>query len=359
VRSPTVLAAGFVFLLPVIGRADTDVDVGFYVQPQLKTRQNSDAGDDEDGFTVRRLRLLLAADHPLDCWKLGFRAEVEAFPSFENQDTYVNLSGPLGELGTLGFSLGQFKTPFSRQSLLSDSRLQLVEKAQIASIAPDRQVGVATTLTLPFSEVSLGVFNGDGKNVAQNVDEHFMYVARATFRPFGQGAKLMESAFQGLQLELSGSVAYNRRDRGDLDEKTLWWGVDGFAAWQGLSLTAEYLEARHEFSEGAPEPEYKANGINLQGGYLLPLPGWAYRRFEVAARFEEIDRNDTVPIQQPGNPEQSLRYYTLGASYYHAQHDLKVQLSASHITEVEDLTGNGEDATIPNDTVLLQVTYRQ
>jgi hypothetical protein len=117
---------------------------------------------------------------------------------------------------------------------------------------------------------------------------------------------------------------------------------------------------RTDFEAGAvSSTPFDANGFYVQAGYLLPLPGAWWRRFEVAARVEEIDRNDTVPIQQPGNPEQSQRYYSLGASYYHWQHDLKVQLEASHIVEIEDLTAGHQDASYDNDTVLLQVTYRQ
>jgi hypothetical protein len=335
------------------------VDVGFYLQPQLKAVQNSAAGDDEDGFGVRRFRLLFSTERPLACWKLALRSEIEVFPNFTAQDAYLELAGPT-VFGALRFDLGQFKTPFSRQTLVSDSRLQLVEKAQITTLAPDRQIGFQASATLPYSEVTLGIFNGDGKNTVDNQDENFEYVGRVTVRPLGQDAKLMESAFQGVQLEVSGSIAHNRRFKMTGDQIVDTYGVDGFAAWEGASLAAEYLIAKTTFEEGAvSSTPFDANGFYVQGGYLLPLPGWAWRRFELAARLEEVDRNDTVPIQQPGNPEQSQRYYTIGASYYHAQHDLKVQLQASHIVEIEDRTAAGQDASYANDSVLLQVTYRQ
>ena len=40
------------------------------------------------------------------------------------------------------------------------------------------------------------------------------------------------------------------------------------------------------------------------------------------ARFEEIDRNDTLPIVGLGDPNQSLRYYTGVLSWYQHGHDL-------------------------------------
>jgi hypothetical protein len=335
------------------------VDVGFYIQPQLKSVQDSDVGDDEDGFGLRRFRVMFTTERPLACWKLALKSEIEVFPNFTAQDAYVELSGAT-VFGALRFDLGQFKAPFSRQTLVSDSRLQLVEKAQITTLAPDRQIGFQASATLPYSEVTLGIFNGEGKNTVDNQDENFEYVGRVTVRPLGQDAKLMESAFQGVQLEVSGSIAHNRRFKATGDQIVDYYGVDGFAAWEGASLAAEYLIAKTTFEEGAvSSTPFDANGFYVQGGYLLPLPGWAWRRFELAARLEEVDRNDTVPIQQPGNPEQSQRYYTIGASYYHAKHDLKVQLQASHIVEVEDRTAGGQDASYDNDSVLLQVTYRQ
>jgi len=369
VRLPTAAraAASFVALSaavitgrPSTARADDlpSVDVGFYLQPQIKVRQNSDVPDDEDGFAVRRFRLLVSSGRNVGCWRVDARSEIEAYPTFSPQDAYLVLAGPIPG-GKLTFQLGQFKTPFSRQVLVSDSRLQFVDKAQVTSLAPERQVGVAATAKLPMSEVSFGVFNGDGKNVADAQDENYMYVGRVTLRPFGQDATLMETAFQGLQLEVSGSLAYNKRDRGDSDQTAKYYGIDGFAAYEGASLAAEYLEVRNTFSTGAPDKPFKGNGFYVQGGYLLPIPGWAWRRFELSARLEEVDRNDTVAIPQVGHPDQSLRYYTLGASYYHARHDLKVQLQASHIREIEDLTSNGVDAKFANDTVILQVTYRQ
>ena len=365
--SPARLAVLFLLLIPgsatltAIASADepTDVDVGFYVQPQLKSVQNSGVANDEDGFGVRRFRLMFSAQRPLACWKLALRSEIEVFPNFTAQDGYLQLSGPT-TFGALSFNLGQFKAPFSRQTLVSDSRLQMVEKAQITTITPDRQIGFSATASLPFSEVSLGIFNGEGKNVVDNQDEYFEYVGRVTLRAFPGVTKLMESAFHGTQLEVSGSIAHNRRFKETGDQIVDSYGVDGFAAWEGASLAAEYVLVRTDFEAGAVSSQpFDANGFYVQAGYLLPLPGALWRRFELAARLEEIDRNDTVAIQQPGNPEQSQRYYSLGASYYHWQHDLKVQLEASHIVEIEDLTAGGKDATYDNDTVLLQVTYRQ
>jgi hypothetical protein len=103
---------------------------------------------------------------------------------------------------------------------------------------------------------------------------------------------------------------------------------------------------------------YRANGFATHLAYLLPFELAARGRLEVAARIEEIDRNDEVAITAPGEAEQSLRHYTGALSYYQRGHALKAQLSYSHVDEVEDRTQAGSDATYKNDTVLFQITYR-
>jgi hypothetical protein len=140
-------------------------------------------------------------------------------------------------------------------------------------------------------------------------------------------------------------------------EDITYLGVDVAGAWKGLSGTIEYLEVRHGF-DGLPQPDYHANGAVAQLSYLLPIPGFLANRVEVGARVEEIDRNDFVPIERPGDPNQSIRSYTGVVGYYHAGHDLKIQASYSHIEEVEDRDRNFLDATYDNDTLLVQASYR-
>ncbi len=202
------------------------------------------------------------------------------------------------------------------------------------------------------------MFDGEGKNQPQNIDEHFLWVGRVEVRPFGWDQPLQESAFLGKFLTVAGSVARNTLVSGDGVEKDTYLGVDVSGAWHGLSGTIEYLEIQRTFGSGSVQPNSRANGDVAQIAYLLPLAGFWADRVEVGARIEEIDRNDTVPIVQKGDPNQSLRYYTLALSYYQWRHALKLQLTASHIDELEDRDQTSAPATYPNDTILVQATYR-
>lgn len=203
-----------------------------------------------------------------------------------------------------------------------------------------------------------GVFNGEGRNQVQNVDQRFLYAGRLEVRPFGRDVKLAESVHGGDYLAVAASAARNRTGTGTSLETALTLGGDISGAWYGASGSVEYLQVEHTFSMGSALPDYRANGLVAQAAYLLPLTGAAARKLEVGVRFEEIDRNDTLPIVGIGDTNQSLRYYTAEITWYQAAHDLKLQLQASHIEEVEDLDQNLMDATYANDTVLLQAQYR-
>jgi len=335
------------------------VQLGGYVQPQVRLRQNSDADSDEDGFRFRRARLTLKGHRATRGVDLGVELESELTPEFQLLDAFVTAKAALPADGSWRLDLGQVKAPFSRQALLSDAVLQFVEKAEIASLAPDRQIGARVGVAipaLPMVELWGGIFNGEGRNRIQNVDEHFLYVGRVEIKPIGRGARLAESAFEDY-VTIAANVMKNTLDLGDASDRVLGVGGDVAAGWRGISAAFEYQWFRHRFP-AMVQPDYQANGWAAQAGYLVPLGGFLDRKLELAARVEEIDRNDAVPVDNPGDPNQSLRIMTGALSYYHARHDLKVQAAFSHVIEVESESRTGGDITAPNDVFLLQASFR-
>ena len=333
---------------------------GGYLQPQLRLRANDPVAPfDEDGFRVRRARVVGGAERTLAGVALTASVEGELTPDFRLLDASVAAAACLPGGGTWRVDVGQFKVPVSRQAMLSDSRLGFVDKPELASLAPERQLGAMGTVGVPFvpmARLAAGLWNGEGVNQGGNVDENFLFAGRVELRPLGQGARLAESALGGRLLWAGASAARERRDSGDTIETVTTVGGDVAFAIAGVSGAFEYLQVDHAFS-GDARPAYRANGIVGQLAYLLPAFG-AAGRLEIAARFEEIDRNDTVPIIRPGDPDQSLRYYTGGLSWYLDGHDLKLQLTGSHIVEIEDRDRTGADAAYHNDTLLVQVTTR-
>ena len=339
--------------------------LGGYVQPQFRLRQNSAAAVDEDGFRLARVRLTATAQGRAGELKLSAFVEAELQPTFTLTDAQVTVSSELVNNGLLTFDLGQTRVPISRQQLMSDSRLSFVDKAQLASIAPDRDLGARITFVPPglrLLRVMGGLFNGEGKNQIQNINEGYLYAGRIEVTPLGT-APYAESAFGEPWVSVAVSAGYNQLTPGDYEEKQTSLGVDISGAYMGISGSVEYLLVKHAF-EGdpmnLPGPDYNGNGWMGQLAYLLPveLPPNKKTRLEIGARVEEIDRNDTVPIPQLGDPAQSVREYTGVISAYLREHLLKVQLAFSHFQEIETETSTGTDATFANDQVLLQVTYR-
>lgn len=338
-----------------------ELTIGGYLQPQLRLREDDPmVGFDEDGFRVRRGRVQLGDHARFGRLVLKAEVEVEVASTVELQDGYVEVGSCLQGGGAWRVDAGQFKVPVSRQALLSDARLAFVEKPELATLAPDRQIGAAATVNVPYAPwlvVAGGLFDGEGKNQGGNVDQRFLFAGRVEVRPFGRDVKLAESNLGGDYLVVGASAAQNRNASGSDIERTRTFGADVAFGWNGLSGAAEYLEVRHVRDLGS-YPAYRANGVAAQLSYLLPLPGRWARRLELGARFDEIDRNDAIPIERPGDPDQSLRTYHLAATWYQHGHDLKLQLDLAHIVEVEDITRNRTTAVYANDTILVQATYR-
>lgn len=82
-------------------------------------------------------------------------------------------------------TVGQFKTPFSREYLLQPGALELADRAAVAeSLPPKRDIGVMASYALGQTAViSAGAFNGEGTNRVTNTDSTILVVVRMTVHP--------------------------------------------------------------------------------------------------------------------------------------------------------------------------------
>lgn len=346
----------------------TSVELDGYIQPQFRFREDSPVQDDTNGFRFARVRPMIRAKTQLPHgFEFGAFFEVEFQPGFQLVDGFAGITKKLDSEGLVVVDAGQMRVPISRQQLLSDSRIAFVDKAQIATIAPRRDLGARVTFVPPGVrqvKVIAGLFNGEGPNQIENINQKFLYAGRVELNLLGKEGPLAESNFGDAFVTVAGSVGFNKLTNGDRTETVKYFGGDIAGAYKGLSGTFEYLLVKHTLATfGDPSllpPDFQQNGWNAQLNYLLPmeLPLGGQGRLEVGARLEEIDRNDAIPIVSPGEPEQSVRISTGVLTYYARKHSLKLQLALSHFDEIEDRTVVGEEAAYDNDQAMLQLTYR-
>jgi hypothetical protein len=363
VRSALVAAALLVASPAYAGWPD--IWLSGLAQPQLKWEQQDPsvmvANPKNSGFALHRARIQAGADLQGQRVRWEARIEAEMVPSFQLLDAYLAGTGDLPGKGFLRVTAGQHFAPFSRQTILPAHTLQMVDFAQLVTLTPGRQLGLSAVLAMPWApwlQISGGIFNGKGVNVVENIDQNFMYVARLAFRPIGERAPLMEGALGPDAIWIATDFSYNQQHLGDFDQFQYLVGADAFASFRGFSVYAEYLWGYTTYSSGAPKQNFHEQGFNAQAGYLVPLPGWFYRRFEVTARFEAVAPNQTVPITGPGDPTQARAAYVAGLSYYHRGHNLKLQANYIHNQQLDTVDAGGNSATYKNDEFILQLTYK-
>ncbi|MBS1119758.1 MAG: Phosphate-selective porin, partial [Deltaproteobacteria bacterium] len=179
------------------------VQLGGFLQALYRARQDdANAAADTNGFKLARVRLTGLAQTRAGNLELSAFVEAELQPSFELEDAYATVVRRLPH-GKLSVDGGQMRVPISRQNLLSDSRLAFVDKAQLATIAPDRDLGVRAALQLkparsvPEVRVIAGAFNGEGKNQVENINQDYLYAGRLEITPFGHEEQYAESSFAG------------------------------------------------------------------------------------------------------------------------------------------------------------------
>src|SRR6266566_4077099 len=180
--SIVVLAA----IAPTVARAQgstvsTTPRLTGYLQPRFQ------AVGDSASFFLRRARF--AVEGNITPWA-SYRAQVEmrtigapatppASPlTLSATDLWVRMSHHRWT-GTVG----QFRVPFSLESLLSSTTLETTERSRIVSAAK-RDIGAQAEWRLPDRLlVQAAVVNGEGPNRATNPDNRMAYYARAVVTP--------------------------------------------------------------------------------------------------------------------------------------------------------------------------------
>lgn len=341
------------------------------------------------GFGLQRTRLHFeGASNDL----ASYHIELRTIPNVELLEASVRFQ--LGDYFAL--RVGRYRVPYSRQELVSESRLQLIDRGSLIRFTPGRQLGsslafqIAPGLAfLPNAVLRIegGVFNGESdkeRAPINNIDDEFLYSARVELHPFGRPETAMEGDLRPVSerstpmLTLGGHWTYETRGEDNENYREGRIGGDLTLAWYGAFLYGEYFRRDRDYRNDTVDIDQHAWGYNLQAGFMIPAP-YLEERLELAGRVEEIHPQTArdsarssglvplVPGTGPQRPDgrQATRSYVAGINWYFRGHDLKLQANYTWRQELEDwaLSIPDEDGLrqprgVDNDSFFLQLTYR-
>lgn len=179
---------------------------------------------------------------------------------------------------SFGVQVGQFKTPFSNEYLMSIADIETLDRSTaVDSLSPKRDIGIMAEYQLGSRVlVSAGVFNGEGINVTTNRDSTVLGVARVAVKPvpqlsfgvhaarwFGDSTRYgADAAYQDTRFVLRGEYAGGARDSLGGKDDWGWFGLAGFKVVPSVQLVAKYEDfQREELGDGFKNRAYNV-GIN-------------------------------------------------------------------------------------------------
>jgi len=249
-----------------------------------------------NAFDLRRVRLDLRGNVS-DDWSYDVYSEF-AGSGVKLVDAYVQYK----VADFLKFTAGQFKIPFSIESLTSDSQLEFSDRSQVVEAlvsrtkdvignSNGRDIGIQINGSFVkvddqyLFDYTFGVFNGAGYDVTTDNNNRKDFGGRLSVHPI---KNLVVSADFYNGLGNYGSPATNqKRNR---------TGVDARYVWEGLSVTAEY--------DKGTDGTIKREGWYAQAAYFV-IP----KRLQLAAKYDTYDPTQTK------NTDRS-NWYIGGFNYY-------------------------------------------
>ncbi|HEY3414413.1 MAG TPA: porin [Armatimonadota bacterium] len=266
----------------------TAVKLSGYAQARYTSSTGPSTGDT---FEIRRLRLSLAGN---PAPKVDYALQVDLAGS---STAVTSVSGTTVKTGNVGkatlldaavgytaaplikLTAGQFKVPFSQESLASDALLDTINRAQVVDkLVPGRDngssgrdVGIQVSgQMLPATdsgrfEYALGAFNGSGINIVDD-NRSKDVAARIVWKPAVAGLSLGASQYWGRK-----GSPYVKRDR---------TGLEASFVRPRYGVKAEYIQG-------------KDAAVKKRGYYVTGLLGVAHET-QAVLRYEQLDLDTSV-----------------------------------------------------------------
>jgi hypothetical protein len=209
-------------------------------------------------------------------------------------------------------------------------------------------------LRLPVAEKvraigSVGLFNGEGSNRIQNVNEEFLLALRGLITPFGARPRYFEGIGQELYLGFGGGWVYNLTGEGEGAQERNVFGAELQFAYKWVSLQGEYMDAE-VFNASVDVADFHIRGGYGQLGLFVPVAG-IFEQLELVSRWEWSDPNTAfTDIGLSGSGASAIPAFqaamviTGGINYYFVPpaeqkpamfHDVKLSVAYSHAKETE------------------------
>ncbi len=306
-----------------------------WIRPSFAWRQDDEAlVSDTDGFSVAaRAGLEGAAD------RIGLRGrvEVELQPEPVLKDAFVNWTPH----AVVSVNTGQMKVPFSVQQLASDTRRQFpLDAPLVDAMEIGRDMGVSAEGRLllakkPRLSVTTGVFNGEGANRLENVNDRFMFAQRVVVAPLGMRERPMEGTGREPYFHLGGGWVYNYTGADATAEESNTLQAEVQFAFRWVSIQGEFAD--REVEHGSVEvADYHATAAYGQLGCFIPVK-WAEDHIEVVGRGAWTEPNDALA---EGPEELATLAVDAGLNVYVPRtpkwmHDVKLGAAFRHNVQLE------------------------
>jgi len=299
--------------------------------------QNDNGATTKDNFRLRRAEIKLSGEiTPQVSWAVMIDPA-----QLREDDTIgtVTVSGTQSVITSVGrksplqdfvitlkphkycsIDFGQYKVPFGMEGLESSAKLDLIERAALASQfkwADARDIGITLKGDIKLGDVkiqpAIGVYNGEGQN-RLDVNEPMDVAGRLVIKPIEQ---------------LHIGVAYYDGKSGTATVENYRWGGEVKFVQDPISIYGEYARGK---SKGKEKRTY----YGTLGFKFL-------NRFQAVARYDYYDPD--INTEKDSRTET-----TLGLNYFIEEHHSKLQLNYVFC---------GEKESISNDVlrVNLQISY--
>jgi phosphate-selective porin OprO/OprP len=256
----------------------------------------------------------------------GYRAQItDGFVNW-NRAEYANIK------------LGQFKTPFGYEQLVSDTKVLTAERSLPNDrLTLSRQIGVAVSGELLEKRLgySIGVFNGNGVNNGFNDSEEFAYIGRITGVPLktkwldqevklsiGLNGLLTDDGsvpLSGFGFDSSAAAGVDNIFKGNRSG----WGVDSQLQVGRFGLYAELLGSHFRPDQGNFTATTLDDSFDSLGWYVMGAFDIVPAKLQAIVKFESFDPNTSIS----GN---SSDVWTIGLNYYIKGDDIKLMLNYLH-----------------------------